>query len=165
MRSRYFARGPILTGILSQPSGSQDKSLAYNVHDYRRSLHTRLYSNGIELLHRFLSSSSGLFRCNRRTPSRGDAKPWPRAHHLDVIYGQLPIHGGGVSKPLMIVSGRRTRPSNALNTHDMNQFLVGDVVVIWRTWALWRLSPSKWPVWIPVVLWIASLGKVFPSFL
>jgi hypothetical protein len=37
----------------------------------------------------------------------------------------------------------------------MCQFLLGDAVVIWRTWAIWQ---GSWQCYLPICLWIASLG-------
>jgi hypothetical protein len=35
------------------------------------------------------------------------------------------------------------------------KFLVGDAVVIWRTWAIWQ---GAWPCYASVLLWFASFG-------
>jgi hypothetical protein len=37
----------------------------------------------------------------------------------------------------------------------MSKLLVGDALVIWRTWALWQ---GSWRCYVPIGLWIASLS-------
>jgi hypothetical protein len=36
------------------------------------------------------------------------------------------------------------------------QYLVGDAIVLWRTWALWK---GSWTCYVPITMWIIALGK------
>jgi hypothetical protein len=40
-------------------------------------------------------------------------------------------------------------------TLNIPEFLIGDAIVIWRTWVLWQ---GFWPCYAPIIFWVASLG-------